>query len=136
MMTITPKSANPLAGHTVPATLARPPLCLTDEPLDRPGTQALDQLVERACESYGIARHYHPGGDPAALEEAMRHTLASAAGSLVAAALHRLADDPRPDLTIDQRLYLDGLVVDLDLETAEYLSGAFGDQPPVPAPGA
>ncbi|MFD7451766.1 hypothetical protein [Kitasatospora sp. NPDC059827] len=64
----------------------------------------------------------------------MRHGLTAAARGLVAAALLRLADDPQLGLTVDQRLYLDGLAVDLDLETAECLSGALDDQPPATGP--
>ncbi|WP_103529064.1 hypothetical protein [Streptomyces sp. SM12] len=88
---------------------------------------ALEALTERACHSYGIALHYagegeRDGGE--ATREAMRHAVQAVAPGFAAAAITRLADDPRLGLTSQQRLYLEELAVSLDLEVLETLRGS------------
>ncbi|WP_457541702.1 hypothetical protein [Streptomyces filamentosus] len=88
---------------------------------------ALEALTARAWHSYGIALHYTGEDDRNGAEatmEAMRHAVQAVAPGFTAAALVRLSDDPRLGLTPEQRLYLDHLAIDLDLETLEALQGA------------
>ncbi|GGN61329.1 hypothetical protein GCM10012285_60120 [Streptomyces kronopolitis] len=88
---------------------------------------ALEALAARAWRSYGIALHYTGEDDRDGAEatmEAMRHAVQAVAPGFTAAALVRLAEDPRLGLSPEQRLFLDHLAVDLDLETVEALDGA------------
>lgn len=96
----------------------------SDDPLER---MAADHVLDKACETYGIARHFAAGGGEMEDErEAMWHALARVAPMVTAAALHQVAGDTALGLSVEQKLRLDELAVDLDLDVAEILSGALG----------
>lgn len=80
-------------------------------------------LVARAAEAYGIGIHYAEG-DPDAAREAMNAALGSVARGFAAAALEAVAQDETLALSLDQKLRLDELTAELDLETVEFLRGA------------
>ena len=86
-------------------------------------TKAFTNLVDRAAEAYGIGMHYAEG-DPNAAREAMNIALGSAARGVAAAALEAVAQDETLALSLDQKLRLDELAGELDLETVELLRGA------------
>lgn len=99
------------------------------EPVDDPlATLALRELTERAWVSYGIALHYQPRHDEAAATmEAMGNALQSVSQGFAAAALLRIAGDPRLGLTIEQYEYLHERAAELDLSVVEDLTGANGE---------
>jgi len=105
------------------------------EPDDDPlATLALRALTERAWVAHGIALHYQAGDDTAAeTMESMSHALQSVAPGFAAAALLRIADDPRLGLTDTQHLYLHERAAELDLSVVEDLTGANGDGTETPA---
>ncbi|MEU6467438.1 hypothetical protein [Streptomyces sp. NPDC046976] len=87
-------------------------------------TRAFNALVVRAAEAYGIALHYADDEDPDAAGEAMSHAVGAVARGFAAATLEILAQDEVLALSIDQKLHLDELIVELDLETSEILHDA------------
>lgn len=105
------------------------------EPVDDPlATLALRELTERAWVSYGIALHYQPGhNEVEATTEAMSHALETVAPGFAAAALLRIAVDPRLGLTGEQYSYLHERAAELDLSVVEDLTGANGDGTEAPA---
>ncbi|WP_274036260.1 hypothetical protein [Streptomyces sp. MMBL 11-1] len=107
----------------------QPNPALRFEPVDDPlGTLALRQLTGRAWVSYGIALHYQAEDDEAAATtEAMSHALQSVSPGFAAAALLRIASDPRLGLTDEQFLYLHERAAELDLSVVEDLTGANGE---------
>jgi len=84
-------------------------------------TRAFINLVDRAAEAYGIALHYANDG-PGAGTEAMSHALGAAARGFAAATLEALARDEVVALSIEQKLHLDELIVELNLKTSEILN--------------
>jgi len=90
---------------------------------DEDRTRAFTNLVARAVEAYGIALHY-ADDDPDAAGEAMGHALGAVARGFAAATLETLAQDEVLALSIEQKLHLDALIVELDLETSEILHDA------------
>jgi hypothetical protein len=98
-------------------------LALSYDPSDLLRTQAFTNLVDRAAEAYGIAMHY-ADDDPDAASEAMNHALAAVARGFAAAALEAVTRDEALRLSLDQKLRLDELSGELDLETVETLRGA------------
>ncbi|MDH6522070.1 hypothetical protein [Streptomyces sp. SAI-090] len=93
------------------------------DPGDSHRTRAFGVLVDRATEAYGISMHY-AGDDAEAAREAMEAALASVARGFAAAALEAVAQDETLALSLDQKLHLDELTGELDLETMEFLRGA------------
>ncbi|HBF84950.1 MAG TPA: hypothetical protein DD420_34990 [Streptomyces sp.] len=98
-------------------------LVLSHDAGDENRTRAFGALVARAAEAYGIALHY-ADDDPDAAGEAMSHALGAVARGFAAATLEILAQDEILALNLDQKLHLDELIVELDLETSERLHGA------------
>ncbi|MFB8441202.1 hypothetical protein ACFC7A_19365 [Streptomyces niveus] len=98
-------------------------LALGYDPGDLLRTKAFKNLVDRAAEAYGIAMHY-ADDDPDAASDAMTNALAAVARGFAAAALEALAQDEVLALSLDQKLRLDELTGELDLETVEFLRGA------------
>lgn len=98
-------------------------LVLSYDAGDEDRTRAFNALVVRAAEAYGIALHY-ADDDPDAAGEAMSHALGAVARGFAAATLEILAQDEVLALSIDQKLHLDELIVELDLETSEILHDA------------
>ncbi|MFJ1744349.1 hypothetical protein ACIOG4_37585 [Streptomyces microflavus] len=90
---------------------------------DEDRTRAFNNLVDRAAVAYGIAQHY-ADDDADAAAEAMSHAIGAVARGLVAAALEALAQNEVLALSLDQKLHLDELIVELDLETSEILHAA------------
>ena len=99
-------------------------LVLSYDAGDEDRTRALNALVARAAEAYGISLHYAHDEEPAAAEEAMGHALGAVARGFAAATLEFLAQDEVLALSFEQRLHLDALIVELDLETSEILHDA------------
>lgn len=86
-------------------------------------TRAFTNLVARAAEAYGISLRY-ADDDPDTAVEAMTHALGAVARGFAAATLETLAQDEVLALSIEQKLHLDELIVELDLETSEILNDA------------
>ncbi|MEV7897927.1 hypothetical protein [Streptomyces cyaneofuscatus] len=99
-------------------------LVLSYDAEDEDRARAFNALVARAAEAYGIALHYADDEDPDAAGEAMSHALGAVARGFAAATLEILAQDKVLALSIDQKLHLDELIVELDLKTSEILHDA------------
>ncbi|MER6126684.1 hypothetical protein ABT173_29565 [Streptomyces sp. NPDC001795] len=99
------------------------PLVLGYDAGDVHRTGAFTNLVARAAEAYRISLHY-ADDDPDAAGEAMTHALGAVARGFAAATLETLAQGEVLALSIEKKLHLDELIVELDLETSEILNDA------------